>query len=114
MCSSDLNLRYVEGTGYLPVTRNALETAQARWGKDATGIWKSYVEAIDVMNREYRFLPQRSIANYGELEILYEGRMRRLAEKARERYRELLPAVGAERAWREATEGTYAKFVESK
>ena len=108
------NLRYVEGTGYLPVTRNALETAQARWGKDATGIWRSYVEAIGVMNREYRFLPQRSIANYGELEILYEGRMRRLAEKARERYRELLPAIGAERAWREATEGAYAKFVESE
>ncbi len=106
------NLRYVEGTGYLPVTRSALETAQERWGRDATGIWRSYVEAIGVMNREYRFLPQRSIANYGELEILYEGRMRRLAEEARKRYRELLPAVGAERAWREATEGAYAKFVE--
>ncbi len=107
------NLRYVEGTGYLPVTRSAIETARERWGKDASGIWGSYVETIAHMNREYRFLPQRPLENYGALEILYEGRMRRLASEARKRYEELLPKVGAERAWREATEGAYAKFVEA-
>ena len=89
------------------------ETARERWGKDASGIWGSYVETIAHMNREYRFLPQRPLENYGALEILYEGRMRRLASEARKRYEELLPKVGAERAWREATEGAYAKFVEA-
>lgn len=105
------NLRYVRGTGYLPVTLSAIERARETWGEGAEGIQKSYIETIGIMNRDYRFLPQSPVENYGELEIRYEGRMRRIATEARKRYRELLP-MGPEEAWRAATEGAYERFLE--
>jgi multiple sugar transport system substrate-binding protein len=105
------NLRYVEGTGYMPVTLKALETARVSWEKNAAGIQKSFVGMMDVMSREYRFIMQKPLENYGELEILYENRLRTISARAREKYRALL-SQGAEYAWDMVVEGAYEKFIE--
>ncbi|MDR3075898.1 MAG: extracellular solute-binding protein, partial [Synergistaceae bacterium] len=55
------NLRYLEGVGYMPVTKAAMETAYEAWGRDASGIVKSYVDMMKAMNGEYMFLTQKPL-----------------------------------------------------
>jgi multiple sugar transport system substrate-binding protein len=105
------NLRYLEGVGYMPVTKAAMETAREVWGKDADGIEKSYVDMLKTMNSEYMFLTQKPLEKYAELEIFYEGRLRKISASAREKYLENL-LYGHETAWRMATESAYEEFIE--
>lgn len=106
------NLRYIQGTGYLPVTNRAMETARRTWGEGASGVWASCVETMALMEREYRLLPQSPLPDYGEMELRYEGRLRELAAEVRDRYRkETAEERTEEEAWRRASEGAYERFL---
>lgn len=112
LTSPDENLRYVYGTGYLPVTRQAAERAEAEWSEGACGIWKSYIETIGVMQHEYAFVPQSPLPNYGELEIRYERALWDVASESRQRYRDALDAgMSEEDAWNMASRGAYEQFL---
>ena len=95
------------------MTRQAAERAETEWREGACGIWKSYIETIGVMQREYAFVPQSPLPNYGELEIRYERALWDVASESRQRYRDALDAgMSEEDAWNMASAGAYEQFLD--
>ncbi|MDR1508810.1 MAG: extracellular solute-binding protein [Synergistaceae bacterium] len=112
LTSPEENLRYLESLGYMPVTNKAIEVANETWGEQhAAGIYKSYIDTMKTMNNEYTFLAQKQLENYAELEIFYDGRVRKLSASARDKYLKNL-LLGEEEAMRSATQLAYEKFIE--
>jgi multiple sugar transport system substrate-binding protein len=111
LVSPEENLSYLENMGYMPVTKKAMKTAGETWGKNASGIEKSYIETMKIMGGEYEFLSQKQLDNYAELEVMYDRRVRKAQALGRETYLTNL-RFGEEVAWRLATEHAYEKFIE--
>lgn len=105
------NLRFLESTGYLPVTQEAMKKAAGSAKSDMPRIHRRFLEVVSLMQREYDFLIPRGLDNFGALETDFEGRLQKSASSSRERYEKLRGTVEADVAFRAASEGEYAKFV---
>ncbi len=105
------NLRFLESTGYLPVTREAMKKAVESARSDMPRIHRRFLEIVSLMQREYDFLIPPPLDDFGALETDFEARLQKSAASSRERYEKLRETVEADVAFRAASEGEYSKFV---
>ncbi len=107
------NLRFLKGTGYLPVTREAMEKAEHSDAEGLPPIHRRFLEVVTQMGAEYDFLIPKNLDNFGTIEIAYESALAKCASEARGKFEKRRGALGTDEAYRAATEGAYEDFVES-
>ncbi len=104
------NLRFLAATGYLPVTKEAMRKAASTASATMPEIQRRFLEVTSLMQAEYDFLIPRLLEDYRALEKRYEAGLRKSAQSSKEKYERLRSRMGADKAYRVATEGVYERF----
>lgn len=113
------NLRYLGSTGYLPVTREAMQTIMSSIESSepsaSDSLHGKFLALTARMDREYDFHVPKLLDNFGEMEIAFETRLRRAAATARERFHSASEGMGSEEmddaSFAKATAGDYERFI---
>ena len=107
------NLRFVEDSGYLPVTVAAMEKIMTDSSGNNSFINNRFLDVISIMNKEYDFFFPRLADGYETLERWYEFLLRRSASSSREKFLKLLESMEADEAYADASSGVFDKFLDA-
>ncbi len=106
------DLLFLDATGYLPVTRKALEgLLRDRQAPRAPLVYRRFLDVASAMWKEYDFLIPPMSASGDALGRQYESRLKKEALISRERYRKLRESLEPEEALRQTMENAYKRFA---
>lgn len=106
------NLHFLEATGYLPVTREALDgLLRNPHPRTVPLVYRRFLDVASAMSKEYDFLIMPISVSGDVLEKQYESRLKKEARISRERYRILRESLEPEEAFQQATENAYERFI---
>jgi multiple sugar transport system substrate-binding protein len=106
------NIHYLEDSGYLPVTREALAKIVIDRPMEISPVRNRFLDVVSVMNEEYDFYIPHLTENYGILEKRYESLLRKNVTAAREKLRNLRDSPGGDAAIFTVSEGVREKFID--
>ena len=108
------NLRFVSSTGYLPVTKEALETTVNEKSTVTDNKIKALLDTTNEMIEQYNFFYTPIIDNFDELQDTFNKNMKDFTIQCKNEYFNLLNSMNEIDAFNEATNNKYEEFVNTR
>ena len=110
LTAPEQNLNYLEGSGYLPVTREAIQKIVTDRPKDISPLRDRFLDIASLMDKEYDFFIPPLRDDYELLERRYESLLRKSSLSSRENFRKLKKTQGTDEAFNAAVNGVFVDF----
>ena len=108
------NLRFVSSTGYLPVTKEALEMTVNEKSTVTDNKIKALLDTTNEMFEQYNFFYTPIIENFDELQDTFNQNMKDFTIQCKNEYFNLLNSMNEIDAFNEATNNKYEEFVNTR
>lgn len=106
------NMKFVNNTGYLPVTKTAYENIITGDSKNLAGIKNSYLLDTEVkMYKEYKFFIPPIFEGIDSIQKNYEKKLKQTVKDDRKKLNLRLNNVSKEEAFMEISKGSFENFI---
>jgi multiple sugar transport system substrate-binding protein len=108
------NLKFVSSTGYIPVTKEAIEMTASEENVINDDNVRKLLKTSREMIEQYTFFYTPIIENFDELQGSYNKNMKKYAVQCRDEYFGLLSSMNEIDAYNAATENRYEEFINQR
>lgn len=106
------NIRFITGTGYLPVTKTAFDNIiSSDVEKIQDKSTQTLLKAAAQMYKQYDFFIPPVFDGIDVLQKNYENKLKQLAGEDRNKYMHLIGEKNSKKAFEESTGGSFEKFI---
>lgn len=108
------NFRFISSTGYLPVTKEAVEMSMNEKSSISDNKIKKLLDTTKKMTEKYTFFYTPIIENFDELQGNFNKNMKDYAIQCKNEYFNLLNNMNKTDAFNEATNNKYEEFIKQR
>lgn len=112
--SPEQNLEFVSSTGYIPVTKKAVEMTVSEENIITDNNVRILLKTVKEMTEQYSFFYTPIIENFDELQSSYNKNMKTYALQCKKDYFNLLSSMNEADAYIEATKNKYEEFINQR